>query len=83
MPDSLVIPATSPNRSNPNHPVRDTYHGVEVIDEYRWLEDGNDPAVKAWTHAQNRRTRNHLDTIENRASVFAQLTALFAQVTPS
>ena len=53
------------------------------MDEFRWLEDGNDPAVRAWTDAQNRRTRNHLDTIESRAGVFAQLTALFAQVTPS
>jgi hypothetical protein len=53
------------------------------MDEFRWLEDGNDPAVKAWTHAQNRRTRSHLDTIESRAGVFAQLTALFGQVTPS
>ena len=53
------------------------------MDEFRWLEDGNDPAVRRWTDAQNRRTRSHLDTIENRAEVFAQLTALFAQVSPS
>ena len=83
MPNSLVFPATNPDPSSPSHPVRDTHHGVEVMDEYRWLEDGNDPAVRAWTDAQNRRTRNHLDTIESRAGVFAQLTALFAQVTPS
>jgi prolyl oligopeptidase len=83
MSNSLVFPATTPNRSNSNHPVRDTYHGVVVMDEHRWLEDGNDPAVRKWTDAQNRRTRNHLDAIESRAEVFAQLTALFAQVTPS
>ena len=53
------------------------------MDEFHWLEDGNDPAVRKWTDAQNRRTRNHLDKIESRDEVLAQLTALFAQVTPS
>jgi len=78
-----TFPATAPHQSPPKHPVRDTYHGVEVMDDYRWLEDGNDPAVRKWTDAQNRRTRNHLDKIESRDEVLAQLTALFAQVTPS
>jgi prolyl oligopeptidase len=48
------------------------------MDEFRWLEDGNDPAVKAWTHAQNRRTRDYLDAIADREGVLAQLTSLFA-----
>jgi hypothetical protein len=83
MSNSLVFPATTPNHSNPNHPARDEYHGVVVMDQYRWLEDGDDPAVKAWTHAQNRRTRDHLDAIDDREGVLAQLTSLFAQVTSS
>ncbi|MEI9897353.1 MAG: hypothetical protein WDN28_26720 [Chthoniobacter sp.] len=37
-------------------PVTDEYHGVKVVDDYRWLEDAGTPAVKAWTDAQNRRT---------------------------
>jgi prolyl oligopeptidase len=78
-----TFPATAPHQSPPDHPVRDTYHGVEVMDEYRWLEDGNAPAVRSWTDAQNLRTRNHLDKIESRDGVLAQLTALFTEVTPS
>ena len=35
------------------HAVTDTYHGVSVNDDYRWLEDGDDPRVKAWSDAQN------------------------------
>jgi prolyl oligopeptidase len=53
------------------------------MDEFRWLEDGHDPAVRSWTDAQNRRTRNHLDKIESRDGVLAELTALFTEVTPS
>jgi prolyl oligopeptidase len=63
MSTSSVFAAATPHPANLNHPARDEYHGVVVMDPYRWLEDGNDPAVKAWTHAQNRRTRDHLDAI--------------------
>jgi prolyl oligopeptidase len=50
-----------PPPATPKKPVQDTYHGVTVTDDYRWLEDDNDPAVRAWTEAQNRRTRAVLD----------------------
>ena len=83
MPNSLAFPASTPDRSSHHHPVRDTYHGVDVMDEYRWLEDGNDPAVRMWTATQNRRTRNHLDEIDSRDGVLARLTELFSEVTPS
>jgi prolyl oligopeptidase len=49
------LPAT------PRHPIVDTYHGVEVVDDYRWLEDGSEPEVRAWSDAQNRVARAHLD----------------------
>lgn len=80
---SSIVPATTPHPAKLKQHARDVYHGVVVMDEHRWLEDGNDPAVKAWTAAQNRRTRDQLDAIADRAGVLTQLTALFAQVTPS
>ncbi len=43
--------------------VRDAYHGVEVDDPYRWLEDWSDPAVKAWSDAQNAYARAFLDRL--------------------
>jgi prolyl oligopeptidase len=42
-------------------------HGVEVRDPYRWLEKGDTDEVKAWTVAQNRRLREHLDKVPGRA----------------
>ncbi len=52
------MPPTTPRR-----PVVDTYHGVEVVDDYRWLEDGTDPEVRAWSDAQNAVARAHLDAL--------------------
>ncbi|MDE2973400.1 MAG: prolyl oligopeptidase family serine peptidase [Gemmatimonadota bacterium] len=34
-------------------PVADTVHGVEFIDDYRWLEDQYSPATRAWIAEQN------------------------------
>jgi prolyl oligopeptidase len=44
-------------------PVADAYHGVKVVDDYRWLEKGDDPKVKAWSDAQNAWARAHLDRL--------------------
>lgn len=40
--------------------VADVYHGVEVRDPYRWLEDGEAPEVVDWVSAHNQRTRDAL-----------------------
>ena len=34
-------------------PVIDTYHGMEVTDPYRWLEDDASPEVHHWIDVQN------------------------------
>lgn len=36
----------------PVRPVTDTYHGQEVVDPYRWLEDIQGPEAKAWIKGQ-------------------------------
>ncbi len=41
--------------------VKDNYHGVEVVDPYRWLEDQHSPATRAWIDAQNQYAASLLD----------------------
>lgn len=58
-------------------PVTDTYHNVTVTDEYRWLENAGDPAVKEWTARQREYARSYLDAIPNRPKIAARLTELY------
>lgn len=55
----------------------DNYHGVKVADPYRWLEDDNAPATKAWVEAQNQVTFGYLDTIPERDAIRDRLTKLW------
>lgn len=50
----------------PRIAVRDTLHGVEIVDDYRWLEDGDAPEVIAWTEAQEALTHSIIDTLPQR-----------------
>src|SRR5207248_2038553 len=64
-------------------PVTDEYQGVKVEDNYQWLEQDDDPAVKAWSDAQSRRTREYLDKLPDRAAIEKQLTDWYAKTSPS
>ncbi|MDQ3025139.1 MAG: prolyl oligopeptidase family serine peptidase [Pseudomonadota bacterium] len=63
---------------SPRKPVIDEYHGIQVTDEYRWLEDGRDPAVRAWSEAQLGVTREALDALPLRKALRERLRNLFA-----
>jgi prolyl oligopeptidase len=53
---------------SPKKPVTDVYNGVSVTDDYRWLENYSDPAVRAWSDAQNKYASKYLDSLANRAT---------------
>jgi prolyl oligopeptidase len=63
-------------------PVVDTYHGVSVTDDYRWLENGDDPAVKAWSSAENAFTRRTLDALPGREALATKLKGIIAFESP-
>jgi prolyl oligopeptidase len=64
-------------------PVKDTYHGVTVSDDYRWLEDWNDKAVKEWSEAQNAYARGILDKLPGAETLRKQLTKIMTAKTTS
>jgi prolyl oligopeptidase len=55
----------------------DTYHGVQVADPYRWLEDLNAPETESWIAAQNAVTFDYLAAIPERDAIRERLTALW------
>jgi prolyl oligopeptidase len=67
----------------PKKPVSTEYHGVTVEDPYQWIENDEDPQVKAWSDAENQRTRKYLDKLPDRAAIERQLTEWYAKTSPS
>ena len=55
----------------------DYYHGVEVADPYRWLEDPNSQSTQDWIKAQNELTFNYLTKIPVRGKIQQRLTQLW------
>jgi prolyl oligopeptidase len=55
----------------------DDYHGVSIADPYRWLEDTDSPATKAWVEAENRLTDSFLSSIPERSAIKNRLTQIW------
>ncbi|CAN5144469.1 prolyl oligopeptidase family serine peptidase [soil metagenome] len=57
----------------------DTYHGIEVADPYRWLEQDvrESEAVREWVEAQNRITFDFLAALPQRERIEKRLTELW------
>lgn len=55
----------------------DTYHGVEVADPYRWLEDPDSPETRAWVRAENELTEAYLHNIPARRLIRERLSELW------
>src|SRR5881227_3801561 len=69
-------PATLKAPVAETHPVADSYHGIKIVDDYRWLENWDDPAVRQWSAAQNARTREYLDALPARPAIKQRLEQL-------
>ena len=75
---SLLVAAAQPPPppATPRRPVTDVYHGVSVVDPYRWLEEADDPEVQAWSRAQDARTRSFLSGLPEAAPIRARVREL-------
>lgn len=73
----LLVFAADDVPQTPRKPVTDEYHGVKVTDDYRWLEAGTDPDVRAWSNQQNAHARAYLDALPTRGEIIASLNRLY------
>ncbi len=55
----------------------DRFFGVEVKDPYRWLENPDSEATKAWVKAQNEVTFGYLSQLEVREKLKERITQLW------
>jgi prolyl oligopeptidase len=60
----------------PKKPVTDTYFDTKVTEDYRWLENGKDLAVRDWSLKQLEVTRAYLDALPQRPALKERLAAL-------
>ena len=58
--------------------MTDTYHGVEVSEDYRWLEDSSSEETQRWTAAQDAATRESLDAVPARPAIAARFEEILA-----
>lgn len=63
--------------------VVDNYHGTEVADPYRWLEDDNSERTAAWVKAQNEVTFGYLNDLPQREAIRTRLEELWNYPTQS
>ncbi len=85
-PDRAGEPSSMPRVPESRvEPVRETLHGVEIVDPYRWLEGDNSdpermgkvtPEVAAWTDAQNAYTRRILESLPGREQLESRIRPL-------
>ncbi|MDY7002418.1 MAG: prolyl oligopeptidase family serine peptidase [Cyanobacteriota bacterium] len=57
--------------------IVENYHGVEVADPYRWLEDPNSEETQEWVKSQNEITFNYLSEISERETIKKRLTKIW------
>src|ERR1039458_4701500 len=68
--------AAEPPPVTPVRPVTDTYFGTDVVDNYRYLENVDDPQVQTWMRAQADYTRAALDRPPGREPLLQRIHTL-------
>src|SRR2546423_9738336 len=75
----LAIPffAATKYPNTEKKPVTKQFGNITFRDDYAWLENASDPAVKDWVAKENALTRSILDGVPARDAIAAGLTKLF------
>ena len=64
-------PRTAP--ATPEHDVVENYHGRQVHDPYRWLEETGAPAVEQWIDSQNAYTDAVMSGFRDHAAIIERV----------
>ena len=75
-PDSEAHTEVPPPPPTRVETVVDTMHGVDIPDDYRWLEDQDSPETRSWIDAQNAYMRSALADRPERPAVERRLEEL-------
>jgi prolyl oligopeptidase len=59
-------------------PLEETVQGVKILDNYRWLEDGNSPDTQKWVAEEMAYTQSVLDPLPGRDAIHKRLTELLS-----
>ena len=59
-------------------PLEETVHGVKIVDNYRWLEDGSSPETQKWVAEEMAYTGRVLDPLPGREAIHKRLTELLS-----
>lgn len=76
---TLLLAGCGGKGGPPKAPVRtvtDTYWGVEVRDDYRYMENRGDPAVREWAEKQDRYTAERIGALPGREALAARVRAI-------
>jgi prolyl oligopeptidase len=71
------VTASGPPKAE-KRPLTETMHGVEITDNYRWLEDGTSPETQKWVEQEMSYTASILKPLSGRDAINKRLTELLS-----
>ena len=77
-PGVTAAQALAPLPATARKPMAEQYHAVTVVDDYRWLENWDDAAVRAWSDSQNAHTRAVLGALPARGAIAQRVRELLS-----
>jgi len=82
IPPAAAGGAASTPPAAPKRPVENQYFGRTVRDDYQWMENWSDPALKSWVADQNAYTRGVLDQLPARTAIRDRVAELSRDIAP-
>jgi prolyl oligopeptidase len=71
--NGVTLPPPPPTEAKP---VTETINGSTITDPYRWLEDQNAPATRAWIAEQMKYTEQYMEQVKIRPEIAKRLSEL-------